>query len=239
MCRLLGKLSRAPQTHTYELVDALHSLKKQSEYALKPTGHGAHPDGCGIAWLSNSGTIGLEKRGQQDRWDESFCDLVKHTETFAFIAHNRAASKGLLVSGEITHPYLTTWRGRPLAFCHNGEVGSLISEAAARKTTDSQLFMEHFVAHIKDLTVQGITDYLSEVSRVWKYSSLNALVLTQDTFCAWRWYHDDPNSTFDRERYYSLCTNETEGQLIVSSEPVDDDPRWCKLSNRSIIVRKI
>jgi predicted glutamine amidotransferase len=237
MCRLLARISSSSEVRPYELLQAPHSLRGQAEYACAPTGYGAHGDGCGIAWV-NGDSIQLEKRGREDRWDTSFCSLVDGLNSPAYIAHNRAASKGLNVSREISHPYLSTWRGRPIAFCHNGEISSFISEAASRATTDSQLFMEHFISHIDGLSAREIVSYLQESSKSWRYSSLNAFVLTPDLLCAWRWYDSDSESTFDRGRYYSLYAQETPQRLVISSEAVDIESNWTLVPNKTVLVVK-
>jgi predicted glutamine amidotransferase len=97
MCRLLAKVNYRAEPALYELIEAPHSLKKQSVRARLPGGYGAHNDGCGIAWLQD-GALELVKRGKPDSWDSEFCSLVTGIATPIFIAHNRAATPDLQVA---------------------------------------------------------------------------------------------------------------------------------------------
>lgn len=237
MCRLLAKVSATPESSSYELLKAPHSFMRQSEHARTTRGFGGHSDGCGIAWLDSDG-IRLEKRGHEDRWDGSFRGLAEEIKISAYIAHNRASSEGLLRTARQSHPYLARHHGEDVSFCHNGEVGALMPEAVKRGITDSELFMEHLLAQIDQLSAPRIAHYLSRATRAWPDASMNAMVLTKDGVIAWRCYTPSPEVTFDQDRYFSLYVSEGRERTVVASEPLDESPLWQPVSNRTVLALK-
>lgn len=234
MCRLLAKVSAAPERPIYELLQASHSLMRQSESACMPTGYGAHNDGSGVAWLEGN-HIQLEKRGAADVWDESFQSVIRNIQTTALIAHNRKASAGLDVNVSVSHPYLMNHKGEEIAFCHNGGIQTFMTEAQNRKITDSLVFLERLLAQVDSLTLEDLKTFLTESSAKWDYSSLNALLLTKSSIFAWRCYHDIKESSWDRDRYCSLYLRESPVRICIASEPIDQEQNWISIPNRTLI----
>lgn len=207
---------------------------RQAERARMPTGYGAHDDGSGIAWLERDG-VHIEKRGAADAWDGSFQEIIRGIRTTAIIGHNRKASAGLDVNVSVSHPYVMKFQGEEVAFCHNGGIGTLMTEAQDRKITDSLVFLERLIQKVGALTIPDLKMFLTEASAAWEYSSMNALLLTKDNIFAWRCYHDLKGSTWDRERYCSLYVRETPERICVASEPLDRKRDWSSIPNRTLI----
>ena len=110
MCRMLAKVSSEPSSAEYELLSAPPSLSAQSLEANLPfpeRPRGPHADGCGVAWL-DVGRLRLETRGRTTCWDTTFINHAEKLSTSALIAHNRAASSGLVIQKSAAHPYLGT-----------------------------------------------------------------------------------------------------------------------------------
>lgn len=199
-----------------------------------PTGYGPHDDGSGVAWLEDN-RIHLEKRSAVDAWDESFQDLVRDLETTSLIAHNRKASPGLDVNVTVSHPYMMTFQGEEIAFCHNGGIRTFMNEAQDRKITDSLIFLERIIQKVGALTLEDLKMFLTEASATWDYSSINALLLTKENIFAWRCYQDITESSWDRERYCSLYLRESTERICIASEPIDRKRDWISIPNRTLI----
>ena len=239
MCRMLAKAS-STESPSFELLDAPHSLLNQSMRAclpeiVEPTGFGSHNDGSGVAWLGKDGRIELAKRGKDDCWNESFQGLVRSMDTTALIAHNRRASPGLDVNMNVSHPYIIEYRGETIAFCHNGGISEFMEEARDRQTSDSFVFLERLTQRMGALTMYELKTALAKSADTLNFSSISAMLLTKDSVFAWRCYNEDPQSTWNRSRYYSLYVREGDGHICVASEPVTNDNAWVSIENRTLV----
>jgi len=237
---MLAQASCTPESPSFALLDAPHSLHNQSIHAclpeiVEPTGFGPHNDGSGVAWLGNDGTIQIAKRGRDDCWDDSFQGLVRSTNTTALIAHNRKASPGLDVNMHVSHPYIIQHKGEWIAFCHNGGISDFMEEAKDRKISDSLVFLERLTQQIGALTMHELKTVLAESADTLNCSSISAMLLTKDSVFAWRCYKEDPESTWDKSRYYSLYVREDVDRICVASEPVTKDINWSPIANRTLI----
>lgn len=237
---MLAKASRTAESPNFELLEAPHSLRNQSMRAclpeiVEPTGCGPHNDGSGVAWLGNDGKIQIAKRGRDDCWDESFQGLVRSMNTTALIAHNRKASPGLDVNMLVSHPYIIEYRGETIAFCHNGGISDFMEEAKDRNISDSLVLLERLTQRMDALTMHELKTVLAESADTLNFSSISAMLLTKDSVFAWRCYTEDPQSTWNRSRYYSLYLGEGLTRICVASEPVTNDSEWTPIPNRTLI----
>lgn len=237
MCRMMAKLSSVEASAEYELLTASHSLSKQSLKAKLPfceRPFGPHDDGCGIAWVKD-GRIQLKTRGRTDCWNASFIEHAEALSTSAFIAHNRAASAGLVINSSASHPYKGTVGGQEVAFCHNGGIKDLFGQASARRVTDSFLFLEHIESKVHVLDISALRNLLARCSRDWSYSSLNGLLLSTDAIYAWRCFEDRGSTGAAHEGYYTLHVHERPRDVCVASEALDRKRPWIPLPNRTLI----
>jgi glutamine amidotransferase len=231
---MLAKASVQAESPNVELLNASHSLMRQASSAqILNGGVGPHNDGCGVAWLADN-RIHLERRGADTVWDSSFQELIKSISTTALIAHNRKASRGLEINMKMSHPYLIEYESETIAFCHNGEISDFMEEAQDRKIADSLVFLERLTQKIGSLTLDELKRVLTESADTLNFSSINALLLTKDSVFAWRCYQET-KSAVERDRYFSLYLRERPGQICIASEPVDDDPHWISLPNRTLL----
>ena len=237
MCRMLAKVSCGETPAEYELLTASHSLSAQSIRArvpTSPTARGPHNDGCGAAWLAGDSLM-IETRGRSACWNASFIDRMETLRTSALIAHNRAASHGLVVNTSAAHPYAGKIGEESVAFCHNGSVQSLFPEAHARRVTDSFLFLEHLSQRIHVLDLSSLRGLLRRCSNDWSYTSMNGLLLSRDGVFAWRCFEERRDERGIRAGYYTLHVHSRDSSVCIASEPVDRKKGWEILPNRSIV----
>ncbi len=240
MCRMLAKVSAEQAPAEYELLSAPHSLRAQSLEANLPTPwrpKGPHTDGCGVAWIDGS-RIRLEKQGKARCWDSSFLSHAQSLTTPALIAHNRAASPGLVTQKSAAHPYLGTVGGDKVAFCHNGGVRTLFDRAKCERVTDSYLFLEHVSREIHLLDLSSLRSLLARCSRDWSYSSLNGLLLSSQGVYAWRCFEESGSSEIN-SKYYTLHVHRRDRDVCLASEPVDRKRGWELLPNRTIVELRL
>jgi predicted glutamine amidotransferase len=231
---MLAKVASTAESPRYELLEAPHSLSQQAERSRAPIGEGAHNDGCGVAWLSGE-ELRSVRRGPGAAWDLSLRQRVGMLETPALIAHNRRASPGLAIDVSLAHPYTIGFRGEEVAFCHNGRVDSLMTEARERKITDTMVFLERLVSRVGHLDLRDIQEFLAETSEGCPEASLNGLLLSKTGVFAWRWHGDTDQYKFDSDRYFGLHLRETADRVCLASEPLDDARGWVVIPNRTLI----
>lgn len=237
MCRMIGKFTIQRASPEYELLSSVHSLRQQSVSACQPDNPdlcGPHASGCGISWLDED-VLKLERRAENDRWDDSFTELISSIETTALIAHNRKSSPGLKVDVSCSHPYLMEFKGQSVAFSHNGGVDSLMNSAKDQDKSDSLILLEDLLSCISDLSIECLKEYLVDRSSVWCFSSLTGLLLTGDMLFAWRCYNSESLDIERYEKYYTLYTQMDRNRCLVASEPIDRKSGWNLIKNRSLL----
>lgn len=237
MCRMAAGISAQPQSPEFELVRACHSLQKQSvaaNFPFSPSGVGPHNDGSGIAWIADE-ALKLEKRGRDDCWDESLVHHVESLQTTAWIAHNRAASPGLVVDNANAHPYLGAIQAEPVAFCHNGGVRSMMSAAKARQVSDSFIILEHLSKELHVLAFDELREFLHARSQSWNYTSINGLLLSRYGIYAWRCFDENPETLSMFNDYYTLSIREGVRDVCIASEPVNPEASWRQMPNRTLV----
>jgi predicted glutamine amidotransferase len=189
MCRLIGFASPVPTTLTEQI--------GKDEVARFGDMSALHADGWGTAWLrpeaAHPQRLQLQGYRSIERAprDPRFAELAERTPTVAQLVHLRWATEGLAVSLANTHPF--SQDGITLA--HNGSISprpvldSLLSPAARASlhgTTDS----ERYLALIRQELHTGpdlptaVGRAMSTLRGSFPHASLNALILTENTFIA-------------------------------------------------------
>ena len=151
----------------------------------------------------------------------------------AFIAAVRNASPGLALIELNTAPYVSA----PWAFSHNGFVRGFLDRrdeliegvaperrAAIEGTTDSEVLFAFALGRIDAgaSPPDALADAVALVGRD-DDSKLNFLLTDGDTVWATRWGN-------------SLFTLASDDEVVVASEPFDDDDRWREVPDRSIVI---
>jgi predicted glutamine amidotransferase len=235
---MFAKVAVQAFTPAYELLDAPHSLQHQSKCGRQPDAPdtcGPHASGCGMAWRNGDGLL-VEKRGPEDRWDQSFVAKVRGVSTPGLIAHNRLASPGLKLNATLAHPFLDFFQGVPVAFCHNGGVRNLMDEARSEGVTDSQLFFRSLLSLAKGLDHASVLAAVRHFAKDWSYTSLSGMLLTPDLLHVWRCYDATDPRKDDFERYYTLWVKARDEEVSVASEAVDESDEWKLMPNRTLLT---
>jgi predicted glutamine amidotransferase len=235
---MIAKVSKTESGIMEEMIKcpySLHYLSQHGNILYGTNAKGEHRDGCGIA-LVNGSNIVIEKRDKEHCWDDSYIDFVSKAQSKIFIAHNRQTSKGLNSTVEGAHPFFISAHGVPYAFSHNGTVHDYIPEAQKRNTSDTLIFFEHLVKQDGDNTPGKILERLEHISKTTSYSSLTAFLMSPTYLIAWRIYNtSDKEKAVKHERYYTLYNKESNDNIVISSEPLDDD-MWDSIPNNSALV---
>lgn len=153
MCRFLLYVG---ETLTLDklITEPEHSLIRQSSHSELRTDP-LNGDGFGVAWYVQAVSPQPARfRSIRPAWNcTNLRDIARVSQSSVILAHVRAASPGLEISESNCHPFI---KG-PLAFMHNGSIGSFLeskrklqaplSDEAFNSiigSTDSELAFAHF-----------------------------------------------------------------------------------------------
>ncbi|OLB76760.1 MAG: ergothioneine biosynthesis protein EgtC [Actinobacteria bacterium 13_2_20CM_2_71_6] len=234
MCRHLGYLG-PPIPLSTVLFEPPHSLAHQS-FAPKDMRRGGtiNADGFGVAWYP-AGADPVRYRRACPLWtDADLPALARVTMAPAILAAVRSATVGMPVVETAAAPFLD---GR-WAFSHNGVVAGwpdAVAPLAARLPTRDLLTLDaptdsavlwalvrHRLRTGADLA-KALLDTVCEVAAVAPGSRLNLLLTDGTTLVA---------STLG----HALSYRATPGAVLVSSEPLDDDPAWQPVPDGRLVV---
>ena len=227
MCRWIAY--KGAPTYLEAMISApAHSLIAQSLHAEEskaPT----NGDGFGVGWYGERETPGLYREIRPAWSDENLRSICQQVQSRMFFAHVRA-STGTAISRANCHPF---GHGRYM-FMHNGQVGSyarvkrrieaLIPDdiyTHRAGTTDSEALFLAALAHgfEKDpvsafaRTLNAVRALMSDAG-VMEALRFTAALSDGEALHAFRWASDN--------RAPSLYYRETEGSLVIVSEPLDE-----------------
>jgi glutamine amidotransferase len=227
MCRWIAYRGETTALEHY-VTEPAHSLISQSVQALEATAS-VNGDGFGLGWYGEHPEPGLYREIRPAWSDENLRYLCRHLRSHLFFAHVRAAT-GTPVTRPNCHPFAC---GRWL-FMHNGSVGSwnrhrrdveaLIPDElypARVGTTDSEAIflaimgagMDNPVAAVEK-TLASLTDLVNR-SRPGDRLRFTAALSNGRDLYAFRYAVNDRANTL----YY----RESEGRIVIVSEPLDQD----------------
>lgn len=205
MCRLLAWHSAEPVSiHQVLGVDS-DSLSELSRLHKDGWGMGYGVDGS-LVTVRDSGAAFDSVLFKEVSEDLCVCDAIIHL---------RWATEELTVCIENTHPFEKVGPGGEIAFCHNGGIAR---GEALRALIDEDLWLElegdtdseqYFAALITELRktgndfVQAYSNLLKNVDDI-RYSSLNALILTNDEVIIVAAHKAENRPDHVEEDYYEL-----------------------------------
>ena len=233
MCRHLGYLG-PPIPLSTVLFDAPHSLSRQS-WAPKDMRRGGtiNADGFGVAWYADA-TVVRYRRGCPLWTDADLPALAAATPAGAFVAAVRSATVGMPVTETAAAPFTD---GRFL-FSHNGAIvgwPDSVAELAGRLPTRDLLTLDAptdaallwaLVRHRLRAGAEpakAVLDTVADVSAAAPGSRLNLLLSDGATLVATTLGH-------------ALSVRTGPGAVLVSSEPLDDDPAWRPVPDGKLVV---
>ncbi|MBL7259789.1 ergothioneine biosynthesis protein EgtC [Paractinoplanes lichenicola] len=233
MCRHLAYLG-PPITLASLLFEPAHSLAHQSWAPADMRGGGTiNADGFGVGWFAAGGPV--RYRRATPLWsDTTLPGLAAVTASGAILAAVRSATVGMPVTEQAAAPFAEG----PWLFSHNGKVtgwpGSVAKPAGALPpvdllTLDAPTDAALLWALVRDRLRHGagpreaVAGTIAEVAAAAPGSRLNLLLTDGETVVA---------STYG----HSLSVRKRAGSVIVSSEPLDDDPSWQPVGDRTLVV---
>ena len=237
MCRFVAYLGPPVTLHAL-LYDPPHSLVRQS-WAPRHQRQGAvNADGFGVGWYDH------EVRAEPARWrtprpawaDRSFASVAGLVRSTAVLAALRDATPPSPVEESGTPPFTSG----PWLFAHNGRVEGfagggpakvglrrLVSDtraAGSEGAADSEVLFALVLDRLDEGAEPGraLADVVATASGV-APARLNLVLTDGHRLGATAWGE-------------SLFVRESEGTVVVASEPYDDDPRWTPVPDRSLVV---
>jgi glutamine amidotransferase len=233
MCRHLAYLG-PPIPLSRLLFEPPHSLCHQSWAPRDMRGGGTiNADGFGAGWFTPAGPV--RYRRDTPMWsDTTLPALAASVTAGAVLAAVRSATAGMPVTETAAAPFGTG----PWLFSHNGRVigwpRSIAKLAAAlpvedllvlEAPTDSALLwaLIHDQLRTGAAPESAVANVLASVSLVAPESRLNLLLTDGTTVVATTAGH-------------SLSVRRSDGFVLVASEPLDDDPAWRSVPDRTLLV---
>ena len=235
MCRHLAYLG-APLPLSRVLFDPPHALVRQSWAPRDMRGGGTiNADGDGVGWFAGVAAAPLRYRRSGPMWtDTALPGLAAVTVSGALLAAVRSATAGMPVTEAASAPFAD---GRWL-FSHNGVVAGwpdAVAGLAARLPTRDLLTLDAptdsalLWALVRDRLRSGagpgeaVAGTVAEVAAAAPGSRLNLLLTDGSTIVA---------STSG----HALSVRTGDGSVLVSSEPLDDDPGWRAVPDGHLLV---
>ena len=258
MCRLYGQISLRPRTARDYLLDAEHSLFKQSfcrkDYPQK--------DGWGIGcYLRPSGATVNKSEKPLFHERRRFELLAERSSSRILIAHIRAASnprnlpRRLLIGKQNSQPFSYG----PLLFAHNGtlnipqEVRKHLGpyRKRVRGFNDSEIYFWHLVKFWKrhrSIPI-ALRESLRELQNIWSRCKKRYPKKKQPTtglntflsdgkklyaFC----HYTSPGKKSLCTRNHSwgqLCWSRKGDRVLVASEPMDGKSAWLKIPQGQLL----
>jgi gamma-glutamyl hercynylcysteine S-oxide hydrolase len=234
MCRHLAYLG-PPASLQALITDPPYGLSRQA-WAPRRQTHGVmNVDGFGVGWYSGGDPVPARYRRTGPIWaDPCFADLARVTRTRALLAAVRSATPGTEEGVGAAAPYAT---GRWL-FSHNGVVeGWPLATASLAATLppadllalearcDSALVWALVASRLR--AGSGPGDALAEVIGAFDDHGVggrfNFLLTDGEVIAA-------------TAAGNSLCYRLGDDDVVVASEPGDDEPGWAEVPDRSVLT---
>lgn len=234
MCRHLAYLG--PPVALAALLDgAPHGLVDQAAHPRCQTSGTANPDGYGLAWYEPGRARPRRHRSVTPIWsDAELASLAHAVRSATVLGAVRLASPGSPIEVEGNAPFVAD----RFAFSLNGsvdgwadgiggELGALVSPlraAAIAGVSDAETLFA--------LVLDGLDDGATPLE------ALAAVVATVERHTTGRLnlLITDGAAAAASACGNSLFTLERDGAVLVASEPIDDDPRWVAVPDRTVLV---
>jgi glutamine amidotransferase len=235
VCRHIAYLG-SPRPLADLLTNRPHSLLRQSWAPRDMRGGGTiNADGFGVGWYPAAGAEPVRYRRDVPLWTDANVDgIARSVVAGGVLAAVRSATVGMPVVETACAPF--TW-DRWL-FSHNGVVTgwphSVAGLAAGLSATElmtldaptdtallSALVRQRIRAGVPP--VDAVAGVVTDVAAVAPGSRLNLLLTDGTTIIGTAWYH-------------SLSVLATPGEVVVASEPWDDDNAWQPVPDHHLVV---
>lgn len=241
MCRWIAYRGETTAFEHY-VTEPEHSLLTQSLRALQAT-TATNGDGFGLGWYGDHPEPGLYRETRPAWSDENLRYLCRHLHSHLFFAHVRAAT-GTAVTRQNCHPFAC---GRWM-FMHNGFVGSwnrlrrkveaMIPDylyPSRTGTTDSEaVFLAMMGSGLDKDPIEAtrqvlnlLCELVNEDGHRERMRFTSALANGHDLFAFRFAANDSANSLYFRQNG---------DQLIIVSEPFDQEPDWSEVPENHALI---
>ncbi len=232
MCRHLGYLG--PEQTLHSLVyDGEHSLETQAYAPRMTQGNLLNADGFGVGWYQDGAAVRF--RRAQPLWtDQSFREVAGAVRASCAVAAIRSATVGFPVDESCAQPF----RAGKWLFSHNGKIegyggveaklrelaGDVAEVPDARAPVDSAPLFALAVRYWRDGAPlgDGLAAALAAVTAL-APGRYNLLASDGAALAATTWGD-------------SLFVREDADAVRIASEPLDDDPAWRPVPDRSLVT---
>jgi glutamine amidotransferase len=236
MCRHLAYLG--PQaTLRSVLTDPPYGLLRQSWAPRRQRYGTVNADGFGVGWYADGDPVPARYRRAVPMWgDASFADLARVTRTRALLAAVRSATDGTAQGEAAAAPY----GAGPWLFSHNGRLdgwpGATAGLAATlpaadllalEARTDSALAWALVHRRLRDgeSPADALAGTVSDLDAAGVTGRFNFLLTDGTTIAA----------TAAGDTLFCRCPP---GQVVVASEPSDDEPGWRTVPDRTVLTAR-
>jgi glutamine amidotransferase len=217
VCRHLAYLGTAPRSLGELLLEPEHGLLVQS-YAPRRQSHGRmNADGWGVGFFAGSRPEPARWRSSRPLWgDASFASVAPVIASACVLAAVRSATAGMPADETAAAPFQS---GRWL-LSHNGVVDRAVlgPHPAAESVGDSA----QLAAHLFEFGPERAGEFVTDLGQRDPGARLNLLLTDGRRILATRW-----NDT--------LSVLRSGDDVVVASEPYDDDPRWADVPEHHLV----
>ena len=235
MCRHLAYLG-PDVTLGDVLVEPPWGLYTQS-WAPREQQHGTvNVDGFGVGWYVQGDPLPARYRRDRPIWaDGTFADLARVVRSGAFLAAVRSATPGMAAGEAAAAPFA----GGGWLFSHNGAVKGYpdsVAELAAGLPPDRLIALE---AATDSALLWAMTRQRLDAGATLG-DALTGVVAEAEQHCEARLnlLLTDGRLIAATAVGNSLAVLVGEDDVVVASEPYDDDPGWVRVQDRSLVLAR-
>ena len=201
-----------------------------------------HCDGWGVSTIDHDETSAhLVRAAEMAHTSSQFDSVIKESRADGGLLHLRWATAGLPVSENNAHPFIY----QDFTFIHNGSITPPASlerfispefMAKISGETDSERYFYALLSYVKNFGfIEGVLKGVAEIKSSCGYSSINAMIMNEDTFVAICEHDPNKRPAFGDETYYELkYRSDAEGVVVASSGWPQEG--WVVLPNHHALV---
>jgi glutamine amidotransferase len=234
MCRHLAYLG-PPVTLRSVVIEPPHGLYKQS-WAPRFQRHGTvNADGFGVGWYSPVDPDPARYRRTIPIWgDESFADVARVTRAVAMLAAVRSATPGTDLGPAPIAPFTSG----PWLFSHNGVIDGWPGSAAGLAETLPADLLLGLEARVDSALLWALVRHRLRLGLT-AADALSDTVATLDAAGVTGRFNllmTDGRSIAATAAGDTLYYRRGSQQMIVASEPGDDNPGWTEVPDDSVVT---